>query len=90
MPVLKIPTPLRSYVNGNLEVPVMGKNVAEAVESLLIQFPVLRPHLANAKGELRPFVNLFIGKTNIRELQGLETPLDDNDLLILIPSLAGG
>jgi molybdopterin converting factor small subunit len=39
---------------------------------------------------LRAFVNLFLGENNIKDLQGLETPLDENDRLILIPSIAGG
>jgi molybdopterin converting factor small subunit len=90
MPVLKIPAPMRLYVNGQSDVPVSGTNVAEAMESLLTQFPALRPHLTNTRGELRPFVNLFLAKTNIRELQGLETPLDDDDQLLLIPAVAGG
>jgi molybdopterin converting factor small subunit len=90
MPVLPIPAPIRSYVNGCSQVPVNGRNVAEAMESLMTQFPTLRPHLTNARGELRPFVNLFLGENNIRELQGLETPLGADDLLILIPAIAGG
>jgi adenylyltransferase/sulfurtransferase len=90
MPVLKIPTPLRSYVNGQLEVPVTGKNVAEAMESFLTQYPTLRPHLTNSRGELRSFVNLYLGAINVRDLQDLETPLCDGDVLILIPSIAGG
>jgi molybdopterin converting factor small subunit len=81
---------MRAYVNGRSEVPVNGSNVAEAMESLLVQFPALRPHLTNTRGELRPFVNLFVGENNIRDLQGLRTPLGDEDQLILIPSIAGG
>jgi molybdopterin converting factor small subunit len=90
MPVLKIPNPMRSYVNDQSEVPVNGRNVAEAMESLMSQFPALRPHLTNTKGELRPFMNLFLGENNIRELQGLETLLGEDDQLILIPAIAGG
>jgi molybdopterin converting factor small subunit len=90
MPVLKLPTPLHPYVNGHKEVPVNGRNVAEAMESFLEQYPALRPHLTNTRGELRPFVNLFIGENNIRDLQGLKTPLNNDDQLILIPSIAGG
>ena len=77
-------------MNGLIEVPVNGRTVAEALESLLTQFPALRPHLTNARGELRPFVNLFIGENNIRELQGLETRLGDDDQVFLIPAIAGG
>ena len=81
---------MRSYVNGQSELPVQGRNVAEAMESLLVQFPALRPHLTNTRGELRPFVNLFLGENNIRELQGLDTPLRDDDQLVMIPAIAGG
>jgi molybdopterin converting factor small subunit len=90
MSKIRIPTPLRSYVNGQGEVAVSGASVGEALESLLAQFPSLRPHLYNSESQLRPFVNLFLGETNIRELQGLATPLAAGDKLILIPSIAGG
>ena len=90
MPVIRIPTPLRSYVNGQSEVTVQGGTVADAMENLLTQFPAMRPHLTSGDGQLRPFVNLFLGEANVRDLQGLETPLADGDKLLLIPSIAGG
>lgn len=90
MPTIRIPTPLRSYVNGQSEVALQGSTVADAMESLMIQFPALRPQLTNSQGELRPFVNLFLGENNVRDLQGLATPLRENDQLLLIPSVAGG
>jgi adenylyltransferase/sulfurtransferase len=54
------------------------------------QFPTLKPHLYNAEGSLRPFVNLFVDQDNIKDLQGLDTPLDENTQIRLIPSIAGG
>jgi len=90
MPVIRIPTPLRSYVNGQSEIPVQGQTVADAMENLLTQYPAMRPHLTNTNGQLRPFVNLFLGENNVRDLQGLETPLKVDDKLLLIPSIAGG
>ena len=39
---------------------------------------------------MRPFVNLFLGEDNIKDLQGLETPLSETDRILLIPSIAGG
>jgi molybdopterin converting factor small subunit len=90
MPVLRIPTPLRSYTNGQSEIPVQGGTVAEAMNDLMGQYPSLQPHLYNGTGALRPFVNLFIGENNIKDLKGLETPLRADDRLLLIPSIAGG
>ncbi len=90
MAILRIPTPLRSYTNGQVEVNVGGNTVAEAMQHLVEQFPTLKPHLYNGEGRLRPFVNLFVGENNVNDLQGLETQLDENARLILIPSIAGG
>jgi molybdopterin synthase sulfur carrier subunit len=87
---LKIPTPLRVYTNGKAEVAVSGSNVAQAMESLIKEFPTLKPHLYHEDGNLRPFVNLFVGEDNIRDLQGLDTPLAENSRMVLIPSIAGG
>ena len=90
MPVLRIPTPLRSYTNGQSEVNISGSNISDALTDLTTQYPTIRPHLFNEGGELRPFVNLFIGENNIKDLQGVDTPIKDGDRLVLIPSIAGG
>lgn len=90
MPILRIPTPLRAYTAGQSEVPVQGANVDQIMQDLMRQYPALQPHLYNGQGSLRPFVNLFVGEDNIKDLQGLETPLKPEDKVLLIPSIAGG
>jgi len=69
---------------------VNGANISEALIDLTIQFPNIKPHLFNEGGELRPFVNIFIGENNIKDLQGIDTPIKDGERLMLIPSIAGG
>ncbi len=90
MPVLRIPTPLRAYTAGQSEIPVQGPTVNAVMQDLIGQYPALRPHLYNDEGGLRPFVNLFVGENNVKDLQGLDTPLQESDRLLLIPSIAGG
>ncbi|MDQ2692567.1 MAG: MoaD/ThiS family protein [Chloroflexota bacterium] len=90
MPVLRIPTPLRAYTNGQSEVTVSGANISDALADLTAQYPAIKPHLFNEGGELRPFVNLFVGENNIKDLQGVETPIRDGEKIMLIPSIAGG
>lgn len=90
MPILKIPTPLRSYTAGQIEVKVEGETVAEAMQQLVEHYPALRAHLYNGDGKLRPFVNLFVGENNVKDLQGLSTPLDEDARVLLVPSIAGG
>ena len=90
MPTLRLPTFLRSYTGGLLEIAVKGGTVAESMQDLVKQHPSLRPHLYNEQGSLRPYVNLFVGQDNVKDLQGLDTPLSEDQCLRLIPSIAGG
>ena len=90
MTILRIPTPLRPYAEGQSEVSVQGANVGEALNDLVTQFPALKKHLFTETEELRPFVNLFLGDEDVRHLQGVETPIKDGDKLMIIPSIAGG
>ena len=90
MPIIKIPTSLRPYTEGNKEIIVEGKNVNEALQSLSAIYPNISKNLYNDAGKLRAFVNIFMGESHINDLQGLETPLTENELLRIIPSIAGG
>ncbi len=90
MAVLRIPTPLRPYTQGQNEVKIQGNTVREALSEVTEQYPALKPHLFTANGELRAFVNLFLNEEDIRQLQGLDTPIQDSDRLMLISSIAGG
>ncbi|MES0361046.1 MAG: ubiquitin-like small modifier protein 1 [Anaerolineales bacterium] len=90
MTTLKIPSPLRTYTDGQTTVEVKGKTVSEALESLVEQHPDLRQHLFNGAHELRPFVNLFLNSEDIRHLQNLATPIHEDDRLMIVPSIAGG
>jgi len=90
MPTLKIPTPLRPYAEGQSTLTLHGENVEEVLEGVVETYPMLKKHLFNDGGTLRPFVNLFLGEENVNQLEGLKTPLSDGDTLMIIPSIAGG
>ena len=89
MPSIKIPTPLRPYTSNAAQVDVSGATVGEALSDLVTRYPDLKPHLYNG-GELRNFVNVFLGEEDVRFLNGLDTDLEPNDALRIIPSIAGG
>jgi len=89
MASIKIPTPLRPYTGEQAQVNVSGSTVGEAVNDLVTQYPDLRPHLFNGS-ELRNFVNIFLADEDIRFLDGLDTEIEENASLRIIPSIAGG
>ena len=87
---MKIPPPFRYYTSQQAEVVVNGSTVGECMDSLVKNFPAIQTHLYKSTGELRAFVNLFVDKDNIKNLQGLETPIKENDSLRLVPAITGG
>jgi len=90
MPVLKFPPSMKFYVDGQTEFEVSGGTVSELVDDLLERYPGFKPHLVDSKGELRRYFNFFVNGVHIRELNGMDTPLRDDDKVILMASAAGG
>jgi adenylyltransferase/sulfurtransferase len=91
MPVkVIIPTPLRQYTGKKDAVEVEAKTVAEALAQLTTQYSDVRKHLFTEEGKLRSFVNIYINDEDIRYLKKEHTPLHDNDVISIVPSIAGG
>jgi len=92
MPVqILIPTALRNFTGGHDTVDVQSADaVADAIASLLDQYPALRKHLYSEDGKLRHFVNIYVNDEDIRYLNNEATPLKDRDVLSIVPSIAGG
>ncbi|HVL32480.1 MAG TPA: ubiquitin-like small modifier protein 1 [Actinomycetota bacterium] len=87
---VRIPTPLRSATGGESEVPVDAATVREMLEALEQKYPGIRQRLCEENGEVRRFVNVFVGDEDIRFLQGLQTPIPDGTSVSIIPAVAGG
>jgi molybdopterin converting factor small subunit len=85
-----IPTALRVFTDGRPEAQADGATAGEVISAFASAYPDIRAHLYDDKGELRPFINVFIGDTNIKNLNGLDTPVKDGETLMLVPAIAGG
>jgi adenylyltransferase/sulfurtransferase len=90
MPIVKIPAPLRSYTGKEAEIRVNGTTVGAALEELVSRFPQLRNYILADDGSLRPFVNVFLGQRSASELGGMGAALSADDVVLLVPSIAGG
>jgi sulfur-carrier protein len=87
---VRIPTPLRSYTQGAGEVRAAGTTVAEAMRTLGSAHDGLLERVLASDGEPRQFVNIFLGSRNVRALQGMATPLNEGDVISIVPAVAGG
>jgi molybdopterin converting factor small subunit len=90
MPTIRIPTPLRPYTNSQAEIPVAGSTVGAVLSDLTARYPNLRQHLYADSGELRSFVNVYLNEEDVRHIRGTDTPVEDRDRLMIVPSIAGG
>jgi adenylyltransferase/sulfurtransferase len=88
--IIQIPTALRNFTDRQDEVRVEGDTAGAALAALALQYPDIKNHLYQEDGGLRSFINVFAGDTNIKKLQGLDTPLSDGAVLMLVPAIAGG
>jgi molybdopterin converting factor small subunit len=87
---IRIPAPLRSYTGGTDEVHVECDTAGEALTILGEVHAGILEKLLDERGELRSFVNLYIGERNIRSLSGLASPVAQGDVLSIVPAVAGG
>jgi adenylyltransferase/sulfurtransferase len=85
-----IPYALRAFTERNAEVEVETGTAGDAINALANAYPALRTHLFAEDGQLRDFINLFVGGVNINSLQGLNTPIADNGEVMIVPAIAGG
>ncbi len=86
---VKLPTQLRVAAGGVASVQVEGGTVGEALESVFRAHGELRERLY-LNGDLRRFVNVYLGGEDIRFLEGLETEVPDGSSLTILPAVAGG
>jgi len=87
---VRIPPTLRAGSGGAKLVEVPGATVREVVTGLVSLHPALESQLIAPDGDLNRFVNAFLNDTDVRHLQGLDTPVGDGDTLVLLPAMAGG
>ena len=87
---IKLPTVLRAQADNQPTVDVDGATVGEVFNRLIEQYPGLRANLLDDAGGLHKFVNVYKDDDDIRYLEGLDTKVDDGDVLSILPAVAGG
>ena len=87
---VRIPTALRPFTNGAAEIGVEADTLGQALAEIEQHHPGLSARILTPEGDIRPFVNLFVGETSARFMDGLNTPVGDGAVISIIPAVAGG
>jgi molybdopterin converting factor small subunit len=85
---VRIPPTLRNEVGGERQVEADGDTVREVLDDLVARYPALGVQLF-ADGDVAPFVNVYLGGEDVRTLDGLDTAVG-TETVILLPAMAGG
>jgi sulfur-carrier protein len=90
MPVeVRVPTVLRTYTHGAKQVDVGGSTLREVIDNLESDHPGIKDRLVEGR-DLRRFVNVYVNDEDVRFLGGLETTLEEGDVVVMLPAVAGG
>jgi len=87
-----LPGTLRALNEGRPTLVLDGapRTVAEAFEKLREALPAVHRRVLAETGEVRAHINVFVGDTEIRRARGLETPLEGDTELVILPAVSGG
>ena len=87
---VRIPTILRTYTGGSAEVSAEPGTLREVIANLDTTYPGLGGRILDDGGNLRRFVNVYVGDEDVRFAKGLETPVPAGAHVSVIPAVAGG
>jgi MoaD family protein len=87
---VRVPTLLQGATNGQKVVRASGATIGELLDRIEQEYPGIRSQLYSEDGKLHRFVNIYRNDEDIRFLGQLETPVEDGDVVSILPAVAGG
>ncbi|MBK8294995.1 MAG: MoaD family protein [Solirubrobacterales bacterium] len=86
---VKIPSQLRAATGNQAELEADGATVGEVLDAVFAEHGDLKERITE-EGELRRFVNVYVGGEDIRYGEGLGTAVSDGNEITILPAVAGG
>ena len=87
---VRIPTILRTYTGGEKEVTAEGDTLAAVLDDLEAKYAGIKARVLDDSGDIRRFVNVYVGNEDVRFLDGLGTATPAGSQMSIIPAVAGG
>ncbi|GAA4363977.1 MoaD/ThiS family protein [Paeniglutamicibacter cryotolerans] len=91
--IVELPQILSACLDGERrrEMLLAGEStIGRVLEELGNGHPGFVRRVRDETGAVRRYVNVFVGRDNIRDLDGLATTVRDGDTVMIIASVAGG
>ena len=88
--MVRFPAVMKYYVDNQAEFSVPAATIRELIDQVIEKYPSIKFHLVDSEGRLRRHFNVFVNGTHIRDLNGMDTPVREEDRVLLMASAAGG
>lgn len=85
-----VPTPLQKFTNGNATIECDAANVGQLIDALETAHPGIKERLCDETGAPKRFLNFYVNEEDIRFLEGTATPIENGDVISIVPAVAGG
>jgi molybdopterin converting factor small subunit len=89
MASIRVPSALRSFTGGASDVEITASTVRDALAELDKKHPGIAAKVLD-KGNVKPFIRIFVGSDDIGDLGGLDAKVSDRDEISIVPAIAGG
>jgi len=85
-----VPSALRNCCAGARELEVSATSLRVMLEAIERSHPALHRSICDETGTVRRHVNLFVNTNNMRDCNGIDTPLAPGDEVTILPAVSGG
>lgn len=87
---VSVPTILHDCTGGHSPVTIQAATLEEALARLFETYPLLRVHIYDETGRMRPHVLIFYNEESTRWLERMDVPLQPGDRLEILQAVSGG
>lgn len=87
---VRLPTVLRQVAAGRATVAAEGNTIGEVLGDLTSKYPGLAGQVLDKEGSLHRFVNVYVNDDDVRYLERLDTKVHQEDVVSILPAVAGG
>jgi sulfur-carrier protein len=87
---VRLPHLLRPAAGGERQVEAEGTTIGEVLVHLQTAYPGMAGQVLTDGGELHRFVNVYVNDDDVRYIGKLETKVRDDDVVSILPAVAGG
>jgi molybdopterin synthase sulfur carrier subunit len=84
---LRLPSTLSAYSGGKSQIVLQANTVAQMLEVLRLQHPLIWERLCTDQGKIRDHVKIFVHNQLISGLAGLQTTLISGQEIIVLPAV---